>query len=96
MYQYVGPDLVPHEGAAPVIQRILEEKKLRRGNITTDLGKLGTGGNSCEFCGEGDHAGPECYNLCAVCGEYGHFKSACDRVPENRIVVSESDPRRNR
>ncbi|CAG8949945.1 hypothetical protein HYFRA_00004276 [Hymenoscyphus fraxineus] len=30
----------------------------------------------CGFCGE-NHNWRNCYNLCALCGEYGHFKSSC-------------------
>ncbi|KAN0106133.1 hypothetical protein V8E51_009009 [Hyaloscypha variabilis] len=31
---------------------------------------------TCGFCGE-DHVWAECYNLCSVCGEFGHFRRTC-------------------
>ncbi|CAG8949941.1 hypothetical protein HYFRA_00004272 [Hymenoscyphus fraxineus] len=30
----------------------------------------------CDFCGE-NHVWPDCFNLCNVCGEYGHWGSLC-------------------
>lgn len=37
----------------------------------------------CEFCAE-EHVWPECYRLCPLCGEYGHFRPTCPRREEFR------------
>lgn len=81
----------PHEGAAIVIHQILDQKKkIRQDKITTDSASFRVSPRveeRCHFCGQADHVWAECYNLCGVCGEYGHFKSSCDRVTENRVNI---------
>jgi hypothetical protein len=37
----------------------------------------------CGFCGEA-HPWNKCYNLCALCGKYGHFRKSCPRAPRKK------------
>ncbi|CAG8950200.1 hypothetical protein HYFRA_00008437 [Hymenoscyphus fraxineus] len=81
---------IPDADAAPIIEQILQQKKeLRQSKLISNGAPSGIPPTEkkCDFCGEANHVWAECHNLCGVCGEFGHFRSSCSLVEENRATI---------
>ncbi|CAG8972055.1 hypothetical protein HYALB_00004919 [Hymenoscyphus albidus] len=81
---------IPDADAAPIIQKILQQKKeLRQSKLISYGAPIVSPPTEkkCDFCGETNHVWAECHNLCGVCWGFGHFRSSCSLLEENRATI---------
>ncbi|KAF4633912.1 hypothetical protein G7Y89_g4206 [Cudoniella acicularis] len=53
-------------------------KKRQQKQVEEAAKAVEAGQTRCAFCGEG-HLWVYCYNLCSLCGDYGHFQRSCKK-----------------
>ncbi|CAG8981363.1 hypothetical protein HYALB_00013787 [Hymenoscyphus albidus] len=76
-YPYIGDlEYYPADFGEDLISRTLAQIQERREKQEDRGMRRYPKKKQCGFCGE-NHSSRNCYNLCALCGEYGHFKSSC-------------------